>query len=88
MERDVQMSACSTNAWRTPRWTTQVWHTPNGRDVHVSEHDEPHEVTAHLSDGNEWTHYHNGAPVAWFEDGGTRYLPVHERDWDDGEVTD
>ena len=76
------MSDCMRGGRFSHRWSDQVWHTPSGREVHVNDCDEPHEVTAHLSDGNEWTKDYVGAPVSWFDADGRRYMPVQERDWD------
>lgn len=64
------MSDCSTQAWHVPRWTDQVWHAPSGREIHISQDEEPHEVELAFADGtSRWLHYVGELPVRVSVDG-------------------
>ena len=76
------MSDCAHGGRRPRVWNDTVWHSPSGRDIRMSQPEEPHEATFELADGTR-RHTHWAGPRALAVDvDGERWVPAPRRDWD------
>ena len=78
------MSDCSTRAWNVPECGDQVWRSPSGREIHLSEDNEPHEIELTYPDQtHRYLHYAGDLPVKVKVDG-IEYKPAElkrDEDW-------
>lgn len=68
---------------RPHQWDDVTWHSPAGREIHITTEDNPHELTAQLEDGTKRHMHWAGPPVTAITVDGRRWPSPRNVDWDD-----